>query len=127
MSKQQVNKWMIISAVLGFLGVAIGAFGAHGLKHIVPAELLPSFDTGVRYHLIHAVVLLVLAKQEHLNLSRILILTGIILFSFSLYLYVITGIRSIAMITPIGGFFLLSGWLMIILAESKKGSEKEKL
>ncbi|NUN09783.1 MAG: DUF423 domain-containing protein [Ignavibacteriaceae bacterium] len=120
MNKKADKNWIIISAVLGFLGVAFGAFGAHALKKILTPEVLTSFETGVRYHLIHTVVLLFLASRENQKISRILFLTGIILFSFSIYIYALTGIRSIVMITPIGGFFLLSGWLMIIWGEFKK-------
>ncbi len=121
-SNKKINNRIIISAALGFLGVAIGAFGAHGLKRIIPPDLLASFETGVRYHLIHTVVLLFLASREQFKVSRILFLTGIILFSFSLYIYAVTGIRTFAMITPIGGFFLLCGWLMIIWGEVKNNA-----
>jgi len=100
--------WIIVSAISGFSAVAIGAFGAHGLKEKLTAEMLEVYKTGVLYHLIHSVVLLSLA------------LTGIILFSFSLYIYSTSGIRFFAMITPFGGVSFLIGWIMIIVDALKK-------
>lgn len=108
--------WIIISAVSGFVAVAIGAFGAHGLRERLSSELLDVYKTGVLYHLIHSVVLLVLSLQAIIKakLPSIFILLGIILFSFSLYIYSTSGVRTFAMITPIGGFCFLVGWLLII-------------
>jgi len=108
--------WIIISAVSGFTAVAIGAFGAHGLKEKLSAEMIEVYKTGVLYHLIHSVVLLGLSLTTILKtkLPSILILLGIILFSFSLYIYSTSGIRFFALITPFGGFCFLIGWLIII-------------
>jgi uncharacterized membrane protein YgdD (TMEM256/DUF423 family) len=108
--------WLIISAVSGFTAVAIGAFGAHGLREKLTSEMLEVYKTGVLYQLIHSVVLLALSLNTLIKakLPSIFILLGIILFSFSLYIYSTSGIRFFAMITPVGGFCFLIGWLLII-------------
>ena len=108
--------WVIISAVSGFTAVAIGAFGAHGLREKLSAEMLEVYKTGVLYQLIHSVVLLALSLNTLIKaqLPSIFILLGIILFSLSLYIYSTSGIRFFAMITPIGGVCFLIGWLLII-------------
>ena len=108
--------WMIISAVSGFTAVAIGAFGAHGLREKLSTEMLEVYKTGVLYQLIHSVVLLALSLNTMVKakLPSIFILLGIILFSFSLYIYSTSGISFFAMITPIGGVCFLIGWLLII-------------
>ncbi len=117
-----MKTWVTIGAVLGFIGVALGAFGAHSLKPFILPDLLETYKTGVFYHLIHAVVILALglyAKPEF-SVSSWLFLAGIILFSFSLYIYSVTGIKSLAIITPFGGVSFLAGWLMIIIISLRK-------
>jgi uncharacterized membrane protein YgdD (TMEM256/DUF423 family) len=108
--------WIIISAVSGFTAVAIGAFGAHGLRETLMPQMLEVYKTGVLYQLIHSVVLLALSLNTLIKakLPSIFFLLGIILFSFSLYIYSTSGIRIFAMITPVGGFCFLIGWLLII-------------
>ncbi len=108
--------WLIISAVSGFTAVAIGAFGAHGLREKLSSEMLEIYKTGVLYQLIHSVVLLILSLNTLIKakLPSIFILLGIILFSFSLYIYSTSGIRFFAMVTPFGGFCFLIGWLLVI-------------
>lgn len=108
--------WIIISAISGFTAVAIGAFGAHGLKEILSTEMLDIYKTGVLYQLVHSVVLLVLSLYPAIKskLPLIFFLLGIILFSFSLYIYSVTGVLAFAMITPVGGICFLIGWLLII-------------
>ena len=112
---------IIISAVMGALAVALGAFGAHGLKAILTPELLETYKTGILYHIIHSVVLLTLSlnTKYQLKIPFYFIFTGIILFSFSLYVYALTGITAFAMITPIGGVSLIIGWIMIIVSIMK--------
>jgi len=109
--------WIIISAVSGFTAVAIGAFGAHGLRETLSFEMLEVYKTGVLYQFIHTIVLLILALTNIINakVSSIFFLLGIILFSFSLYLYSTTGIQFFAMITPVGGVCFLIGWLWLIV------------
>jgi len=109
--------WIIISAVSGFTAVAIGAFGAHGLREKLSAEMLEVYKTGVLYHFIHTIILLILALNNFIKgkIASIFFLAGIILFSFSLYLYSTSGIRFFAMITPVGGVCFLIGWLWLIV------------
>ncbi len=111
---------IITSVVLGFLGVALGAFGAHGLSDLLSEKMLETYKTGVFYHLLHSVVLLVLALSNY-NFIRSFIFTtiGIILFSFSLYIYSITGLTFFAIVTPIGGVSFLIGWILIIIEARK--------
>lgn len=113
---------IIISGIMGFAGVALGAFGAHGLKSILNEQLLETYKTGVLYHLIHSAVLLAIALEgkEKFKNSFWFFFAGIILFSFSLYIYSISQITMFAMITPIGGVSLLIGWLFVIIEGIKK-------
>lgn len=106
-----------ISAFVGFLGVALGAFGAHLLqKHLASLQMTGVWEKAVFYHLIHAVVLLLLAGRPTFpRLPWLFFLAGIILFSGSLYLLAYTGIRWLGAITPLGGLCLLAGWLILAL------------
>lgn len=114
--------WIFISAVSGFTAVAIGAFGAHGLKEKLTPEMLEVYKTGVLYHLIHTVVLLAISLSDKIKtqLPSIFFFLGIILFSFSLYIYSTSGIRFFAMITPFGGVSFLIAWLMIIVGVKRE-------
>lgn len=112
--------WMFVGAVAGAIGVALGAFGAHALKDRVPAELLSAFETGVRYHMYHALALLavgLLATRGTsgwlVSTAAILFLTGIVLFSGSLYAMAFTGARRLGAITPLGGLCLILGWIVL--------------
>ena len=107
---------------MGFLGVAFGAFGAHGLKAIVSPEMLEIYKTGILYQLIHSAVMLAigLAGDEKYLKSEKYFLTGILLFSFSLYIYSVTSVKVFAMITPVGGVFLLIGWIVLIINSVKR-------
>lgn len=117
------KNWIITAGVMGFLGVAIGAFGAHSLKDVLTEQTLKTFQTGVLYHLVHSAVLLALALSNYkFKNSLIFITAGIILFSFSLYIYSITGIKFLAIVTPFGGVSFLLGWLFVIL-EALKGKD----
>ena len=109
--------WIIISAVSGFTTVAIGAFGAHGLREKLSAEMLEVYKTGVLYQFVHTIVLLILALTDFIKTktASIFFLIGIILFSFSLYIYSTSGIKFFAMITPVGGVCFLLGWLWLIV------------
>lgn len=109
--------WIIISAVSGFTTVAIGAFGAHGLREKLSAEMLEVYKTGVLYQFIHTIVLLILALTDFIKTktASIFFLIGIILFSFSLCIYSTSGIKFFAMITPVGGVCFLLGWLWLIV------------
>ncbi|HYE64522.1 MAG TPA: DUF423 domain-containing protein [Pyrinomonadaceae bacterium] len=114
-----------IGAVSAFLGVAAGAFGAHGLKSRLSAEMLTVFEVGVRYQMYHAFALIVAAWAQTrwpgalVNTSGWLFLVGTALFSGSLYLLSFTGLRWIGAITPLGGVALLAGWLCLAVAAWK--------
>lgn len=109
--------WIVVSAISGFSAVAIGAFGSHGLKEKLTMEMLEVYKTGVLYHLIHSVVILSLALSDKIKsqIPSVFFLTGIILFSFSLYIYSTSEIRFFAMITPFGGVSFFIGWIMMIV------------
>jgi len=111
------STWIIISAVSGFTAVAIGAFGAHGLREKLTPEMLEVYKTGVLYQFIHTIVLLVLSMTNFMksNIAPIFFLIGIMLFSFSLYIYSTSGVSFFAMITPIGGVCFLIGWFWLIV------------
>lgn len=113
--------FLIISALLGLLGVATGAFGAHLLKTRLSSESFNVFEVAVRYQMYHTLVLFILViliglfPSVWFGLAGWLFVIGIVIFSGSLYALVLSGIRSWGMITPIGGLFLLMGWLMLLL------------
>ncbi|PYS34948.1 MAG: DUF423 domain-containing protein [Acidobacteria bacterium] len=109
--------FLLIGAVLGFLGVALGAFAAHALKSRLSAEMLAVFETGVRYQMYHAfAVLIVAAAIGHIGNARLLVIAGwfffagILLFSGSLYALALTSVRILGAITPVGGLLFLIGW-----------------
>jgi uncharacterized membrane protein YgdD (TMEM256/DUF423 family) len=114
--------WLAAGAIAGGVGVALGAFGAHGLKERVSADLLAVFETGVRYHLVHALALLAVGcvglrgSGTWLNAAGWLFLIGIVVFSGSLYLMTLTGARWLGAITPIGGVSFILGWLALAAA-----------
>ena len=105
-----------LSAFVGFLGVALGAAGAHGLQPLLARTgHADEWKTAVLYHLVHAVVLLVLASRETVaKIAWWLIFAGVMLFSGSLYIYAATGIVWLAHVTPFGGLCLLAGWLALV-------------
>jgi len=111
-----MNKWLLFFAALfGFFAVAFGAFGAHVLRSRLHADLLTTFETGVRYQMYHALAI-PLAVWLSSPLSGWLFFSGILLFSGSLYLLALTGIRPIGILTPIGGLLFLVGWLTLAIS-----------
>ncbi len=110
--------WWRVAGVMGALGVALGAFGAHALTDIVKdPHLLDVWDTAARYHLVHAVALLgVAAHPGKPKWSGPLFLAGTVLFSGSLYLMTLTDMRWLGAITPLGGLCFISGWLTLAFA-----------
>ncbi|QZT35317.1 DUF423 domain-containing protein [Caldalkalibacillus thermarum TA2.A1] len=104
------------------LGVALGAFGAHGLKGKLSPEMLEIYQTGVQYHLVHALGLILVGVLVHVMPSNLLnwagwiLALGILLFSGSLYVLSMTGITKLGAITPIGGVAFLTGWILVVLA-----------
>jgi len=113
---------LVIAGAFGFVGVALGAFGGHILKEMLSVEMLEIYKVGVQYHLVHAVVLLVLALsgKEYLQKPFSFIAIGILLFSFSLYGYAMSGIKYLVFITPLGGTCLLIGWGLIVYESWKQ-------
>jgi uncharacterized membrane protein YgdD (TMEM256/DUF423 family) len=113
---------LLLAAFAGFTGVTLGAFGAHGLKGRLSADMLAVFETAVRYHLVHAVALLATAALAGRAPLRSLALVGwffalgIILFSGSLYVMALTGNTRLGMITPLGGLAFLVGWALLAIA-----------
>ncbi len=102
------------AATLGFLGVALGAFGAHGLKNILTANnTLAIWQTAVLYHMIHAVASLWASGRSPMVVW--LWAAGVAVFSGSLYALALTNIKWLGAITPVGGLLFLAGWLLIIL------------
>jgi uncharacterized membrane protein YgdD (TMEM256/DUF423 family) len=112
---------LVIGSALLALAVLIGAFGAHGLKNMVEADKLVTFETGVRYHFYHAFGLIVLGliqqnfQDLRLNVSMWSFVVGILLFSFNCYFYVLTGVKIFAIIVPIGGILFVLGWIMLTI------------
>ncbi len=106
-------------AFFGFLAVLFGAFGAHGLKNHIAPDLLQIFETGVRYQMYHALALFGLAglpaeiQTRNLNPAALCFAAGIIIFSGSLYLLALTGVKRWGMVTPVGGLLLLAGWALL--------------
>lgn len=114
--------FLLLAALAGFTGVALGAFAAHGLKGQLSAQYLAVFQTGVHYQLIHALALFGVALLAErlpgrlLKAAGSLFVAGILLFSGSLYLLTLSGIGQLGMITPLGGLCFLAGWLCLGLA-----------
>lgn len=104
-----------IAAVSGFLAVALGAFGAHGLKSIlVKYETLDAWETAVLYHMFHTLALLFVALRPSVSTGAAVgFILGVCLFSGSLYLLALTNIRWLGAITPLGGVGFLVGWVLL--------------
>jgi uncharacterized membrane protein YgdD (TMEM256/DUF423 family) len=108
-----------LAGALGFLGVALGAFGAHGLRERVSPAMLEVYKTGVLYHLIHAVALLAVALgADRLARPRAvaaLWAAGVVIFSGSLYALALTGVGKLGAITPVGGLLFMAGWVTLAI------------
>ena len=113
---------MFIGALMAGVGVGLGAFGAHGLRGRLSPEMLAVFETGVRYHMYHALALLATAALMPRIDGRAVIIagwsftTGILIFSGSLYALALTGVTTLGAITPIGGVAFLVGWIALLVA-----------
>jgi len=115
--------FVVLGSLSAFSGVALGAFGAHGLKTKVTPEMLTVWQTGVLYHLVHAIGLLLVGilcqlmpETPMVRNAGWAILLGTVLFSGSLYALVLTGVKPLGMITPFGGVAFLVGWLLLGLS-----------
>ena len=117
--------FFVIGSLFGFIGVALGAFGAHALKSRLDPELLATFEVGVRYQMYHAFALLAVAWAQTrwpgaaVTASGWLFVAGTLVFSGSLYALSLSGLRWLGAITPIGGLALLAGWLCLAWAAWK--------
>lgn len=126
------KKILILGAIYGVLAVVIGAFAAHGLKPKIPTEALQTFETGVRYQMYHALLLLFIGNLEQISTKAKsiifwLIFVGVILFSFSIYALATNTLtafnfKTIGFITPLGGLLLIAAWL-VLLINFLKGSK----
>ena len=116
---------LITAAVLGIVAIALGAFGAHGLKQLISVEAQQTFETGVRYQMYHALMLLFVGGTTFLGQKSkktiyVLVLIGVVFFSGSIYglaTMEVTGInfKSIGFITPIGGLLLIVAWTLMMI------------
>ena len=104
------------------LGVALGAFGAHGLKGVLSEELRGVYEIGVRYQIYHSLALFAVAwlaarfPSRHVNAAGWCFILGILVFSGSLYALSVTGARRLGAVTPLGGVLFLIGWGLLLLA-----------
>ncbi len=115
--------WLVVGAVYGFLGVALGAFGAHGLKARLGPDLLAVWKTGVEYQFYHALALLLVgllargaASSGAYHAAGLCFALGVLVFSGSLYALSLSGVRVLGAITPLGGLLFLAGWICLGLA-----------
>jgi len=117
-----MNVWLCIAAINGGLAVAAGAFGAHGLQARIDAQALQVFETGARYHMYHALALAIAAFAMRdaaagaATAAAGFFLAGILLFSGSLYLLALTGVKALGIVTPFGGLCFLIGWVFLAFA-----------
>ena len=114
--------FMFVGALMGGIGVALGAFGAHGLRGRLSPEMLAVFETGVRYHMYHALAILATAAiMPRIDCRAVVIAgwaftTGILLFSGSLYALALSGVTVLGAVTPLGGVAFLVGWISLAIA-----------
>ncbi|MGG2201519.1 MULTISPECIES: DUF423 domain-containing protein [Paenibacillus] len=118
-----------LGAICAFLSVAFGAFGAHALKKVLTADMLANYQTGVQYQMMHALGLIAVGlafaaipDSRQLRWAGWFMFAGIVIFSGSLYVLSLTGIRTLGAITPIGGVAFLLGWGMLAAAVYRKKS-----
>lgn len=116
--------FFLIGSILGAVAVGTGAFGAHGLKNLVSPQMIDTWEKAVRYQMFHALAFLALAwaishwpAQERLfSLGGWFFLAGVVLFSGSLYILVLSGLKWLGAITPLGGVAFVAGWICLVIA-----------
>lgn len=126
------RKWIVSGLSLLIIGIILGAFGAHALKELIAEERLISYETGVRYQLLHAVAFLIIpfvSERFQLNTkwSFRLLLTGVCFFSFSIYLLAMKDVwhlesmaKILGPITPVGGLLMIIGWMLLLVQVVRK-------
>jgi len=117
-----IRIFALLGGINAFLAVALGAFGAHALRSHLTPDLITIYQTGVQYHLIHALGLLSIAalyeplgQNVLVRWSGWLLVAGIFLFSGSLYALALSGMRLFGAITPLGGVCFLAGWALLVV------------
>lgn len=120
---------LLLGSTLAFLGVGLGAFGAHALRARLAPEMLAVYQTGVQYQMLHALgLILIAALADRLDaaplvrLAYTLMAAGVALFSGSLYALALSGLRLLGVITPLGGLCFLSAWFLLLLAAYRQGA-----
>jgi uncharacterized membrane protein YgdD (TMEM256/DUF423 family) len=114
--------FLLIGSLAGFLAVALGAFGAHGLRSRLTPDMLAVFETGVRYHMYHALAIilvgLIMGRMDGwlIRMAGWAFTIGLFLFPGSLYLLALTGVTVLGAITPLGGVAFLIGWACLAVA-----------
>lgn len=118
--------FIFLGSINAFLAVALGAFGAHALKNKLSEEMLTVYQTGVHYHIIHALGLLFIgilaqriSESTLVNWAGGLLFLGIVLFSGSLYVLSLSGVKAFGAVTPFGGVAFLMGWILLAVAALK--------
>lgn len=120
-----MKKWLLVGAITGALGVVFAAFGEHALRGHLDDVMLRAFTTGAQYQLTHAIALCLAAfasrgaATKFANIAGWLFFIGTLLFSGSLYVLALSGIRIIGVVTPIGGVALIAGWASLAVAAVK--------
>ena len=121
-----MNIWLLIAAINGAIAVMAGAFGAHALHGRLDDYSLTVFETAARYHMYHALAIGLAAfasrsaaASSMANGAAVFFLAGIVLFSGSLYMLALTGMRAVAFVTPFGGLAFLVGWIALAWAATK--------
>ena len=130
MKEKLDRKLVLLACVTGGLGVVLGAFAAHGLRPLLSGSAFESFNTGIRYQMYHSFLLFFIGLTSELKSSQKsilskLILTGVLVFSGSIYLLATNDLTSynfkvIGFITPVGGLFLIASWLLLFVYFFKK-------
>lgn len=122
--------FLSLGAVFGLLGVALGAFGAHALRERLSPSDLEIFKTGVQYQSYHGTALLIVGilmlvrpEMKRLNIVGYLFTIGTVIFSGSLYVLSVSGIRWFGAVTPIGGVCYLAGWLILLVAAASRPAD----
>jgi uncharacterized membrane protein YgdD (TMEM256/DUF423 family) len=113
--------WTAVAAILLALAVAIGAFGAHGLRGRLDEYSMNVYERAVLYHFIHALGLLIVSTLPRPSTAACwLFLIGIVLFSGSLYILAITGIKTLGAVTPFGGVSFIAAWILLAISALRK-------